>query len=405
MTADANQAVVDLPQIRRGELCVILATRARPELLAEMFESLRANTIRKDLVSIWLYVDEDDTTTREAIDNHCFPDPGIQLHWHFGPQTGGLGQPHQILWAASGQAAEVYVTSVDDARFATFGWDEIVRSEYRNFPDGLLLAFPHDPVTADQATYPIFGWGWLKVLGSVYTGYFPYWFEDKWVDQVGRMAGRCVKLPMDLAPIRGKGRTKRMRNLPFWTRFFQLTLDERKDAARKLIAEIHPSGSTEREAALTTLERVAAEFAKEEQAFSDLYCIFQEERHTELTDAERQDFNEKYFRTEANAVARLLSRADQLAKQKEFAQAVSFLGAIQLSDLKVRQANLLMAECLRALGRSAEADQIAKDTLAVWPQMNALRRAFRFLGMVANDGKRMLVGLSEKKKKPAKNID
>ena len=230
MSSHPSHAVAVPPEVRRGELCVILATRARPGLLVEMFESLRTNTVRKDLVSVWLYVDDDDATTREAIECRFFPDPGIPIHWHFGPQTGGLGQPHQILWNASGRSAEVYVTSVDDARFATFGWDEIVRSEYRNFPDGLLLAFPHDPVTADQATYPIFGWGWLKAIGSVYTGYFPYWFEDKWVDQVGRMAGRCVKLPMDLAPIRGKGGTKRMRNLPFWTRFFQLTLDERKDA-------------------------------------------------------------------------------------------------------------------------------------------------------------------------------
>jgi len=42
---------------------------------------------------------------------------------------------------------------------------------------------------------------------------------------------------------------------------------------------------------------------------------------------------------------------------------------------------------------------LAKETLAVWPQMTLLRRTFRFLGMVANDGKRMLVGLTSKGKK------
>src|SRR5262249_1309834 len=161
-------------------------------------------------------------------------------------------------------------------------------------------------------------------------GYFPYWFEDKWVDQVGRMAERCVKLPFDLPPIRGKGRTKRMRNLPFWTRFFQLTLDERKDAARKLIDAIHPEDTARRKEALAALENAANEFGKEEQAFSDLYCIFQEERHTELTDADRQKFDAKYFSTEARAVARLISRARELVEKKQYKEAVPFLDAVQL---------------------------------------------------------------------------
>jgi hypothetical protein len=43
-----------------------------------------------------------------------------------------------------------------------------------------------------------------------------------------------------------------------------------------------------------------------------------------------------------------------------------------------------------------------KESLAAWPQMTALRKSFRFLGMVANDGKRMLVGLTEKGRRGAK---
>src|SRR5581483_4736334 len=151
-----------------------------------------------------------------------------------------LGQTHHTLWAASGKTAQVYMVSVDDARFDTAGWDEITRRKFAEYPDGVLLAFPHDPMTADTATYPIFGGGWLETLGEMFPGYFPFWFDDRWVSQVGALAGRCVKLPILLYPIRGKGRTKRMRNLAFWTRFFQLTLDERKAAARKLIERMHP---------------------------------------------------------------------------------------------------------------------------------------------------------------------
>ena len=74
------------------------------------------------------------------------------------------------------------------------------------------------------------------------------------MDHVARMAGRHAKLPIVMYPIRGKGRTKLMRNLPFWTRFFQLTLPEREEAARKLIATINPA---DKAAALATLRQVA----------------------------------------------------------------------------------------------------------------------------------------------------
>ncbi len=382
-------------RIREGEISILMATRARPAMLAEVFASLKTNTTRKDKAALWLYVDEDDHVTRQAIEKKEFPDVGFPVHWHIGPQTPGLGDTHHVLWEASGRTSEIYMISVDDARFDTASWDEITRQKFSEYPDGVLLAFPHDPMTADTATYPIFGWGWLETLQKIFPGYFPFWFDDRWVGQVGDLAGRCAKLPILLYPIRGKGRTKRMRNLPFWTRFFQLTLDERKDSARKLIA----ASQTDSKAAQTALEKVAAELAKEQHTFSDIYCIFQEERHTELNPEERKNFDAKYFKQEALAVAQLISRAVELVAQKKYDEAMSFLDATQLSDLRIKQAQMLKAECLRGLGREAEARRIESETIAAWPEMNALRRTFRFLGMVANDGKRLLVGLTQKGKK------
>ncbi|HOH38993.1 MAG TPA: hypothetical protein PK807_01725, partial [Verrucomicrobiota bacterium] len=79
-----------------------------------------------------------------------------------------------------------------------------------------------------------------------------------------------------------------------------------------------------------------------------------------------------------------------------FAEAMEYLDATHLSDLRLRQAQLLKVECLRKLGRDAEAGRLEKEALAAWPEHSAARRLFRFLGMVANDGRRMLVGLTEK---------
>ena len=62
----------------------------------------------------------------------------------------------------------------------------------------------------------------------------------------------------------------------------------------------------------------------------------------------------------------------------------------------------MKAECLRALGKNSEADQLDRETLAAWPEMNFFRRSFRFLGKVASDGKTMLVGMAHKGDKSAK---
>jgi hypothetical protein len=383
-----------------GHVTVLVVTRARPKMLAEVFASLAASTTRKDQTSLWLYVDEDDTVTRDAIAKNEFPETGLkEIHWHIGQRTGNVAEAYEIMLREPACVSDLYINSVDDARFDTPDWDEIIRNKFREFPDGFLIGFAHDPMSTDSATYLIYSRKWVDTLGGVFPLYFPHWFPDTWVDHVARMAGRHAKFPIVMYPIRGKGRTKLMRNLPFWTRFFQLTLPEREEAARKLIDTINPRDDQQRAAAIATLRQIADELRKNEDRFSEIYCAFQEERHAELSIEERAQFNPKYFKHEAAAVARLIELARELVAQKKFEEAMKYLDATQLSDLRVKQAQTLKAECLRGLGRNSEAEQVARENLAAWPQMNALRKIFRFLGMVANDGKRMLVGLTEKGKK------
>ncbi len=386
--------------VKPGEISILIATRGRPASLTEVLSSLRENTAQKEKVALWIYVDDDDEITLKAIKDKVLPETGFPVHWNIGPRPSGLCETHLALYAATGGTSEIFVTSVDDARFATPGWDNVVRKKFEEYPDGVLLAFSHDPMTADQATYPILGWKWIKTIGKIFPGYFPYWGDDKWVDQVGRMAGRIDKLPISLLPVGGgKGKTKRMRNHAFWTRYFQLTLEERKDSARKLIEAVHGNNTPAKAAAMQKLEEVVKTFEQEKVDFSDAYCVFQEERFTEMTPEERDQFDPKSFRALTAAVSRLLVMAQDAIKRGKHAEAIDYLDCTAMSDVRVRYAHLMKAQCLRALGKPGEADQLEKEALAVWPQMGMLRGAFRFLGMVANDGKRMLVGMTSKSKK------
>ena len=389
--------------IQRGEISILMATRARPEMLAEELATLKANTVRKDKLAVWLYVDDDDAITRRAIDGGAFANLDFRVHWQIGPRPPALGQAHQALWNASGRASEVYMISCDDARFDTPGWDEIVRREFGRYPDGILLAFAHDP-NAEQATYPFIGWGFLQTLGyeKVFPGIFAFWFDDKWVEQIAQMAGRCARIPMTINPIGGgKGKTQRMRCVPFWTRFFQLLMPERKECARKLVAARQFPDEPARAAAVAELEEVWTRLVtEEEKAFSDLYCVFQEERHTALSPEDRNVFNPLYIRQEVMAVTRLLSHAQAHIRTGNHAEALKYIEATQMADLRLRQAHEMKISCLRALGRNPEAEQLARETFLAWPEMSVARRLFRFLGMIANEARRIVAARSSRKSAP-----
>ena len=383
-------------QIHRGEITIIMATRGRPEMLAQVFASLKANTAKKDKVCIWLYVDVDDTVTRSAIDAGKLSDAGIKINWHFGGQTAGLCETQHTLWHNSGRTSEIYMVTCDDACYSTPGWDDELRSASTKFPDGIFVASPHDPMTADTCTYPIFGWRWLETLETIFPGHFPYWYDDRWVHQIGEMSGRFVWLSIVMDGIRGKGKTRRMRDLPFWARFFQLSLDERKASAKKLIDAMNLD-SESKKAALAKADQRAAEIeTQQDKKFSDLYAVFQEERFTLHTPEERRAWNPAYFQKESAAVAQMLGYAQQRIAEKKFEEALKFIDATLMSNLRVRQAQDMKVVCLRALGKNSEADKLAGEVLATWPEMNFFRRLFRFLGMVASDGKTMIAGFLSK---------
>jgi len=386
------------PQINPGEICLIMATRGRPESLAQVFAALKATIAQKEKVALWLYVDEDDVVTRKAIDSGVLNDAGVNIHWHIGPQTAGLCETQHTLWRKSGCTAEIYMVIPDDLYFETHGWDNIIRAATAQYPDGIFLASAHDPMTSDTCTYPIFGWRWLDTLQHIFPGHFSFWYDDRWVHQIGLMAGRYVELPIVLLSLGGKGKTRRMRDLPFWARFFQLSLDERKASAKKLIDAMNLDPE-KKDAALENLEQRAAGFEKQQDHFSDLYAVFQEERFTLHTPEERRAFNPAYFKKEADAVALLLQYAQQRIAEKKYEEALKFLDGTLMSNLRVRQAQDMKAECLRALGRDAEANKLTKETLAAWPEMNFWRRLFRLFGMLATETKTMIVGFLKGGKK------
>jgi hypothetical protein len=66
MNDSPDKPAASEPPVHPGEIALLLITRSRTKSLAEVFASLKANTVRKDKTLLWAYVDDDDEPTLEG---------------------------------------------------------------------------------------------------------------------------------------------------------------------------------------------------------------------------------------------------------------------------------------------------------------------------------------------------
>jgi hypothetical protein len=87
-----------------------------------------------------------------------------------------------------------------------------------------------ETIYPDAATYPIMTKRFVDALdGKPYTAWFPYWFDDPWLNEVVTFAfGIGIPIVSDLQLYsREHGQTQGMRDLGFWVDFFINTRDMR----------------------------------------------------------------------------------------------------------------------------------------------------------------------------------
>jgi len=378
------------PVTDQDHISLLLPTRSRPAMLKQVFDSLEQTIAKKDKVAVWLYIDRDDQPTFDAINAGRYNGYNFGIHWVVGHQPASLGEIHNLTWRACTSGSGIFMLHADDTAFLTPGWDDIIRAAFNKYPDRILVAHPHDPELHEPTFQMILSAEWMRVTGRFSTAYFPFWFDDTWLDQIGQIIGRREQLGFKLGLIGGKGETTRMRNMAFWTGFFNHTLDERVETARQLLRKIHPQPCAERDRIEQASRAVIERFRAESQNFSDLYAMFREERHSNLTAELRQTFGERYFNLEARAVAKLLAQAQSLIKAKNHTEALDVLEIILFSDLRSRHVNQLKAECLRAVGKTDEAEALTRENALMWPENRLLRRLLRFVAYVFVEAKRMV---------------
>ncbi len=214
-------------------LTVIIPTRNRPELLLKTIASAIVNAELADTF-ILVCVDDDDQPTINALgDALADQKPDGRLLISIKPREESRGEKYDR--ALTEAPADVYLLAVDCVPFISKGYDRVIVEAASLFPDNIGVvntpmanaSFPgHQAVTA----------GWVKKLGYTYNPEFPFWFVDHEIDDLARMTGRFVYVDVKCDHHSTRPNTTlRMRDLEFWTTYFDMMTLERRLKARSII--------------------------------------------------------------------------------------------------------------------------------------------------------------------------
>lgn len=209
-------------------LTVNICTRGRPHLLAETIESY-LNLATLPTTTIMVSADEDDPASADVAWRYL-----DRIAVSVRPREDSVGEKfNRALRVAPGAA---YMFSSDYIRAVTPGYDAKIMQAASLFPDGIGCVYTHmanlsfpvsQTITAEMA----------QRLGYIYPTWFPYWFIDHWLDDVAKGIDRIVHANVQFDVSRRTGYTRGMRELDFWTVFYDAARVMRHDDIKRIIGD------------------------------------------------------------------------------------------------------------------------------------------------------------------------
>lgn len=325
--------------IPKDHISILLGSRGRPALLERFFESVAATVTNPRRIEVAVYFDDDDLPTQQCVQDATTKYP-FPVRPHSATTPAALGNIGNILWKTSPHRGGIFAPAVDDFVYSTVGWDEMILEAFSRYPDRVAMIYPPDPGGAECATTPILSDQWLSLLGYFYVGYFPFWFDDVWIDEVAQMVQRRHPIPTIFLSPGGKGKTMRMRNLIFWQRFYLIMIVERLAAAKKLRKQLYPAGSEEfRNSELLGLQLAQSFIAKHDHSDESLFYIERDLRAD--TDWNDPRMLARYMSIETGAVNRLVHLLSIALRHNDSGTVGRILGALRHSATRLPEIDAL----------------------------------------------------------------
>jgi len=216
------------------KLAISLASRGRPEQLADTITKSLANWTDPNTVMM-VGLDDDDTATINHL-NIAAPHA-----WFVGPNGPrvmlDVSKREDTIAAKWNRAlkipADLYLVAADDDPYVTPGYDSKLLEAAKLFPDGIGMVYGHMAnLSFSGVVAPTRGL--VDKLGHIFPELFPYWFVDHWTDDLARMIGRIAFA--DVRTDQSKaGMTQEMRDPAWWATFFDASYLIRRKIAREII--------------------------------------------------------------------------------------------------------------------------------------------------------------------------
>jgi glycosyltransferase involved in cell wall biosynthesis len=119
----------------RPKISLVMPTRERPKWVERYFQSVVDHTSNLENVEVVLYIDDDDSTSKDLDCNQ------FRVVKIIGPRL-TMGAYNTICMKKS--EGDIIVLQNDDMVIRTDGWDEILLNFHNQYDDGIYLAYPND---------------------------------------------------------------------------------------------------------------------------------------------------------------------------------------------------------------------------------------------------------------------
>ena len=209
-------------------LTVIIATRGRPELLLETVGHTVLN-MAKPSTRLLVCVDHDDFRTLAALNRLPTDD---RITCSIKPREDSRGEKYDR--ALTEAKADIYLPAVDYAPILTPGFDQAIVNAAQCWPDQIgIVCTPMideiipglQAITAKLA----------EKLGGIYSHDYPFWFIDHELMDIAAMIDRIAFVDVDVDFSKRPQKTHRLRDLWFWTLYYDAMSEERRLKARAII--------------------------------------------------------------------------------------------------------------------------------------------------------------------------
>jgi len=354
MQNDSSKIIkpIDKPQ----HISLLIPTRGRPKSLEKTLDSFERTVSNADSIDVWIYVDNDDDITKEYIRSKSYLRYPFKINWVFGKRIHSIGQMINILRQKCTTNPGIYLPFADDYILTTDDWDIAIRDTFSRYPDGIVLGHIPDGYLnySDKLTIAALSAEWTNITGKIFTDIFPFWSDDTWLDNVSKFVQRKARIDAQVEPTCGKGKTRQLKNLPFWQSFHTKLIYKQLDEANLLLKAIYPQDCPEYQHSIKKAERLSKEIIKQRKESSKDSLLAMEENLSSFSENLEPHLILSHLTLETRAVSYLFDKADSLIQEGDFNNALEMLDNIMLADQEYKYIDYLRNACLKHLGLERE---------------------------------------------------